>query len=223
MAQVIKYQQGGSTSKKYGTFTIDGSTYQVDDEFLNQMSNYGKSLDEDTAYQFSKITDALRSGENLSYNSNADRLDGNVQFDITDKQDKRLSKRRSRLGRLFGNSWKGKENASRNAIHSLRDFVYTKPAPSNNNYDFSSGINVEYKRDKDGRYELVDGKRIFIQGANNLRARRRLNALKNISNYTDNDTFTGFNKLDKQAYIDLYNRLGDEGISNLLQRIENGT
>lgn len=42
MAQVIKYQQGGSTPQKYGTFTIDGNQYQVDDDFLNQMSSYGK-------------------------------------------------------------------------------------------------------------------------------------------------------------------------------------
>ena len=35
MAQVIKYQQGGSTpTQKYGTFTIDGNQYQVDDDFL---------------------------------------------------------------------------------------------------------------------------------------------------------------------------------------------
>ena len=36
MAQIIKYEQGGSTSKKYGTFTIDGHKYDVNDEFLNQ-------------------------------------------------------------------------------------------------------------------------------------------------------------------------------------------
>lgn len=102
MAQVIKYQQGGSTPQKYGTFTIDGNQYQVDDDFLNQMSSYGKTLDQDTAYQFSKITDALRSGVNLSYDSSADRLEG-VQFDVTNNQAERLGKRRSRLGRSFGN------------------------------------------------------------------------------------------------------------------------
>jgi hypothetical protein len=104
MAQIIKFQTGGSTSRRYGTFTIDGNQYQVDDDFLNQITNYGKSLDNETAYQFSKITDALKSGANLSYDSNADRLDGNVQFDVTDSQDSRLTKRRSRIGRLFGNS-----------------------------------------------------------------------------------------------------------------------
>lgn len=103
MAQVIKYQQGGSTPQKYGTFTIDGNQYQVNDDFLNQISSYGKTLDDDTAYQFSKITDALRSGANLSYDSSADKLEG-VQFDVTNRQEDRLGKRRSRVGRLFGNA-----------------------------------------------------------------------------------------------------------------------
>lgn len=223
MAQIIKYQQGGSTSKKYGTFTIDGNQYNVDDEFLNQLTEYGKSLDSDTAYQFSKITDALRSGEDLTYDSNADRLDGNVQFDITNSQNNRLEKRRSRVGRWFGNSWRGKENASRNAINALKSFRYVKPTPSGTDYDWSGKINVEYKRDKDGKYELVDGKRVFIQGANNLQVLRRLDALPDIINYGDNDTFKGYNGLQKQAYIDLYNRLGSEGIKALRNRIETGT
>ena len=224
MAQIIKYQKGGSTSnKRYGTFTIDGNKFEVDDNFLNQLTNYGKSLDDETAYQFSKITDALRNGENLSYDSNADRLDGNVQFDVTNSQNNRLGNRRSRIGRFFGNSWRGKENASRNAINALKGFTYTAPTPGNSIYDWSNAINVEYKRDKDGNYELVNGNKVFIQGANNLQVRRRLQALKDIASYTDKDTFKGYGNLDKQAYIDLYNRLGDEGVKSLVERVENGT
>ena len=222
MAQIIKYEQGGSTSKKYGTFTIDGHKYDVNDEFLNQLTNYGKSLDSNTAYQFSKITEALKSGTDLSYDSNANRLDGNVQFDVTNTQNNRLGKRRSRIGRWFGNSWNGKENASRNAINALKNFKYIEPTPSGTDYDWSGKINVEYKRDKDGKYELVDGKRVFIQGANNLQALRRLDALSDIINYGDNDTFKGYNGLQKQAYIDLYNRLGPEGVKALRKRIETG-
>ena len=224
MAQIIKYQKGGYTSnKRYGTFTIDGNKFEVDDNFLNQLTNYGKSLDDETAYQFSKITDALRNGENLSYDSNADRLDGNVQFDVTNSQNNRLGNRRSRIGRFFGNSWRGKENASRNAINALKGFTYTTPTPGNSIYDWSNTINVEYKRDKDGNYELVNGNKVFIQGANNLQVIRRLQALKDIASYTDKDTFKGYGNLDKQAYIDLYNRLGDEGIKSLIERVENGT
>jgi hypothetical protein len=52
---------------------------------------------------------------------------------------------------------------------------------------------------------------------------RRLDALPDIINYGDNDTFKGYNGLQKQAYIDLYNRLGSEGIKALRNRIETGT
>lgn len=220
MAQVRKYQSGGSTTRKYGTFTIDGNPFEVDDKFLNQLTMYGKSLDDDTAYQFSKITDALRAGQNLSYDSNADRLDGNVQFDVTNRQNKNLGKRRSAFARFFSGN---KENTSRNAIHSLKDFVYVAPNPGGTDYDWSKGISVQYKRDNDGKFELVDGKRIFINGANNLQAVRRLRALKDIAKYTDHDTFKGYNKLDKQAYMDFYNRLGDQGIEDLITRIEDGS
>lgn len=223
MAQVVKYKQGGSTSNKYGTFTIDGNTYDVNDDFLNQITNYGKSLDDDTAYQFSKITDALRSGESLTYDSNSDKLEGNVQFDVTNRQNDRMSHRRNKFGRFLGNSWRGREETARNAINALKGFSYVAPSPIGTDHDWSNRIDVEYKRDKDGKYELIDGKRIFIQGANNLQVKRRLNDLKGIVNYTTNDTFKGYGKLDKQAYIDLYNRLGDSGITDLIQRIENGT
>lgn len=226
MAQVIKYQQGGSTpTQKYGTFTIDGNQYQVDDDFLNQMSSYGKTLDQDTAYQFSKITDALRSGANLSYDSSADRLEG-VQFDVTNNQAERLGKRRSRLGRSFGNLWRGKENTARNAVHALKDFQYKKPVEALdpiNIRDWSSDITMEYKRNKDtGDFELLNGNRVYINGANNLKATRRLRSLKDIAGYGDNDQFKGYNDLDKQAYIDFYNKYGEQGIEDIISRIEQG-
>lgn len=225
MAQVIKYQQGGSTPQKYGTFTIDGNQYQVDDDFLNQISSYGKTLDDDTAYQFSKITDALKSGANLSYDSSADRLEG-VQFDVTSNQEDRLGKRRSRIGRLFGNAWRGKENTARNAAHALKGFQYkkpTEPLPDINIRDWSRDINMEYKRNKDtGDFELVNGNKVYIGGANNLTGIKRLRSLKDIINYGDADQFKGYNGLEKQAYIDFYNKYGEQGIEDIISRIEQG-
>lgn len=189
------------------------------------MSSYGKTLDQDTAYQFSKITDALRSGANLSYDSSADRLEG-VQFDVTNNQAERLGKRRSRLGRSFGNLWRGKENTARNAVHALKDFQYKKPVEALdpiNIRDWSSDITMEYKRNKDtGDFELLNGNRVYINGANNLKATRRLRSLKDIAGYGDNDQFKGYNDLDKQAYIDFYNKYGEQGIEDIISRIEQG-
>lgn len=111
----------------------------------------------------------------------------------------------------------------RNAIHSLRNFTYVKPTPGGTNYDWSGKINVEYKRDKDGKFEVVNGRRVFINGANNVAALKRLGSIEEILKYTDNDRFKGYNNLNKQAYIDFYNKLGPTGIQALKERIENGT
>ena len=230
MAQVIKKFQSGGTAptKKYGTFTIDGNKYEVDDNFLNQLTSYGKTLDdEDTAYQFSKITDALRSGADLSYDSNANRLDGPVSFDVKNNQQSRLEQRRTRAGRFLGNLWGGKESASRHAINALKGFEYVAPASEpvqRNEYKWNDTLYGEYKRNKEtGDYELIDGKKVYINGANNLRISKRLNSLKDIANYNKEDKFIGFNNLDRQVYIDLYNRLGDQGVNDLISRIEQGT
>ncbi len=140
MSQVRKLQSGGKApaAKKYSTFTIDGTAFDVDDNFLTQLTDYGKGIeDERTRNQFSKITDALRNGENLSYNSNSNTLDGNVAFDVTDNQGGRLSKRRSRVGQALGNAWRGKETQSRHAVDALRGFTYNKPVEQKtaNHYD----------------------------------------------------------------------------------------
>lgn len=229
MAQVIKKFQNGGTSptKKYGTFTIDGTKYEVNDDFLNQLTSYGKTLDEDTAYQFSKITDALRSGADLSYDSNANKLNGPVSFDVNNAQQGRLEKRRSKAGRWLGNMWGGKETTARHAVNALKNFKYIAPSPEPekyNKYDWSRTLNAEYKRNPDtGDYEIVNGHKVYINGANNLKLINRLKDLKTILNYKDTDEFIGYNGLTKQDYINFYNKLGDKGISDLINRIEQGT
>lgn len=223
MAQVRKYQEGGSTHKKYGTFTIDDNKYEVDDDFLNQLTNYGKSLNEDVAYQFSNIIDALRSGEDISYNSNKDSIEGNVQFDLNKRQTRRMDHRRSGFGRFLGRAFKGKEEDARNAIHALKDFTYIKPTPTRTNYDWSKELKIEYEKDENGKYKLVDGKRVFINGANNIQILNRLAHLHDILNYDNNDTFNGFGNLKKEDYINLYNNWGAAEIERLQKAIRDGS
>ena len=104
MAQLIKKLQNGGNPRKYGTFTIDNTTYDVDDEFINQLSHYGASLDERTGNQFKNIIDAVKRGENLTFDSTGGgTLTGNVNWDVTDRQKRRLEKSRTRAGSLFGN------------------------------------------------------------------------------------------------------------------------
>lgn len=103
MAQVIKYQNGGTTPKKYGTFTIDDNTIEVDDDFLDQLTKYGRSLRADVGNQFQKIVDAVRSGENISVSTLGDgSVTGKIDFNLSRNQRRRGEHARSGVGRFFG-------------------------------------------------------------------------------------------------------------------------
>ena len=95
MAQVnIQKLQGGGAVKKYGTFTKDGVTYQVDDDFLQAMTAHGSSITDDRARaDYGAIVNALRSGADLSYDSNTNELRGDVTFDnMNDRQRRRAAR-----------------------------------------------------------------------------------------------------------------------------------
>lgn len=223
MAQIIKYEKGGPT-KRYGTFTIDNNQYQVDDDFIQQLTEYGKTLNPKVGQQFNNIIKAVKSGEDLVFDSvGLGRLEGNAYFNVTDKQTDRLQNERSTIGSIFGSIWGGKEQNARRAISALKNFKYNKPQQSKNQYNWSDKIDVEYERDENGNYKVVNGNKVFINGANNIRALNRLDSLHKILNYKDDDIFVGYNDLGKEAYINLYNRLGEKGVKELRNRIETGT
>lgn len=212
MVRVRKYKDGGASSNKYGVLTLDGRSYDVNNDLINQLRDYSKTLDQDVAYQFNNIINALNNGENISYNSADNSITGNVEFDITDNQNDRLSKRRSRTGRLLGNLWGGKENNSRLAINALKNFQ-VKEAPKNK-YDWT--------RELVGEYTLDGDKKKYVNGANNEAIINRLRSLPLISSYSNNDIFSGYNNLSKQDYINFYNSIGEEGLNTLINRIKSG-
>lgn len=213
MVRVRKYKDGGASSNKYGVLTLDGRSYDVNSDLINQLRDYSKTLDQDVAYQFNNIINALNNGENISYNSADNSITGNVEFDITNNQNDRLSKRRSRAGRLLGNLWGGKENNSRLAINALKNFQ-VKEAPKNK-YDWT--------RELVGEYTLDGDKKKYVNGANNEAIINRLKSLPLISTYSDDDIFSGYNNLSKQDYINFYNSIGEEGLNTLINNIKNGT
>lgn len=228
MAQIIKYANGGSasnsSSNKYGTFTIDNQTYQVDDNFINQLYEYEKTLDPRVGQQFGHIIDAVKNGENITYNSSGmGSITGNINFDVTDKQNSRMDKSRRRFGSFLGNAWNGKEQTAREAISALKNFNYSAPAPAQTKYDWSRSLQAEYAKDNNGKYVVNNGARTFINGANNVAILNRISKLAEIANYKDSDIFQGYGNLDKQAYINLYNHLGKDGVQGLYDRVKNGT
>lgn len=223
MAQIKKYQSGGNTPKKYGALTIDGIKYDGTEDLINQLYTYGNSLRSDVSHQFGKIIDSIKTGNDVEIDSSGDGSIRGVNFDVSNKQSDRLSRRRRRVGSFLGSVNHGREQDAREAIYAAKDFKYIAPEETKNKYDWSNKLEAEYKRDKDNKFELANNNKIFIQGANNLRIINRLRNIKNIPNYTDRDIFKGYNKLEKQAYINFYNRIGDDGIEALIKRIEDGT
>lgn len=236
MSQILKFKEGGSSpqninnssqknhSKKYGTFTFDNTIYDVTDDFIDKLTAHGKPLKPDVAYQFSKIIDALKNGKSLGYNSLTNTLTGDVKFDVTKSQDKRLEKSRTGVGNFLGDLWGGNEQDSRNAIDALKGFSYNKPIEPTNTHDWSKGIHAEYAKDAKGNYKTNEkGNKILIRSESSLALINGLRELQNIAKYGKNDIFKGYNNLSKDRYIALANDLGTEGINKLIQNIEDGT
>ena len=223
MAQVRKFKTGGTSAKKYGTFTIDNVEHQVTDDFINKLSEYGATLDPQVGNQFNAIIDAVKSGKDLTFNSSGDgSLTGDIQFNVTDKQSDRMGHSRTRAGRFFGGLWGGREQSSRRAISALKGFNYS-PTVKREHYDWSDELYGEYAKNDDGSYKLNGDAKQYIDGANNSRILKRISSLLDIANYHEDDKFTGFGDLDRKAYIDFANKLGAEGVKALHDRVLNGT
>ena len=226
MSQVRKYQSGGTSpitqnnsNKNRGTFTIDGTTYDITDDFINELYNYGKSItetDPDVAYQFNNIIDsakrAANTGENLTYNSTNNSLTGNVNFDVNDRQSENMRRRRSRFGNRLINILNTNEANAKKAIGFLKDFKYNTPKTIHN---WDKELNLNYAVDENNN-------RIFSPTTTSLALIDRLNSLKDISNYSDSDIFNGYNNAKKEDYIRIYNELGENGIQGLIDRIKKG-
>lgn len=216
MAQIRKYQPGGKTPKKIGVLTIDGKEY-TGDGFIQHMRDYRKTLDDKVADQFGNIINALEAGENLQYDSDSDVLTGNVNWNVSKLQDKRLDKGedRTKIGKIFGGLNEGKEQRVRYAINALRGMgTYEEPKEEvkGKSVDWSKDINLVYSKGK-------DGKRTFSK-LDNANAVDRLNQFATLigSDWTDNDTFTGYNGLTRDQYMKAYTDLTDA-----ISAVENGT
>ena len=122
MAQILKFQEGGKTNKTYSNFlTINNNKYSVTDDLLEKFYSWGDSLeDEGVKYQYYKIADALKSGENIGLSGKS--ITGNIKFDTSKLGAKRMEKGvRVALGR---------EEDARNAIDHANKFTYTIPTAS---------------------------------------------------------------------------------------------
>lgn len=228
MAQVnIQKLQGGGAVKKYGTFTKDGVTYQVDDDFLQAMTAHGSSIVDDRARaDYGAIVNALRSGADLSYDSNTNELRGDVTFDnMNDRQRRRAARRTSKTGEALDSIFNGRVNQVKSATNALREFNYNQVTPQankNKSVDVSRKLFLSYKRDKDGNLVLDDnGRRIYNTDTDNTSIFDRLDFLRNIEKEENIVDWKGYNNQTKDVYSRFVKEYTDW--DGLYQRIKDGS
>lgn len=228
MAQVnIQKLQGEGAVKKYGNFTKDGVTYQVDDDFLQAMTAYGSSIVDDRARaDYGAIVNALRSGVDLSYDSNTNELRGDVTFDnINDRQRRRAARRTSKTGEALDSIFNGRVNQIKSATNALREFNYNQVTPQankNKSVDVSRKLFLSYKRDKDGNLVLDDnGRRIYNTDTDNTSIFDRLDFLRNLEKEENIVDWKGYNNQTKDVYSRFVKEYTDW--DGLYQRIKDGS
>lgn len=228
MAQVnIQKLQGGGAVKKYGNFTKDGVTYQVDDDFLQAMTAHGSSIVDDRARaDYGAIVNALRSGVDLSYDSNTNELRGDVTFDnINDRQRRRAARRTSKTGEALDSIFNGRVNQVKSATNALREFNYNQVTPQankNKSVDVSRKLFLSYKRDKDGNLVLDDnGRRIYNTDTDNTSIFDRLDFLRNLEKEENIVDWKGYNNQTKDVYSRFVKEYTDW--DGLYQRIKDGS
>lgn len=209
MAQILKYQSGGSATPKWGTFTIDDVTYEMNDENIAALYNHAKQLDNDVQYQFGFIINALKDGQNLSYANNV--LSGNINWDVSEGQNKKIHKR---VGRGLG---KGRD--ARLAISSLDDLKLKNTEPEVKTLKFQDRY-VEYEKGEDGKFVLDDGKKKYIHGPHNEEI---VNFLLNIKDYSSSDAPFTIEGLDKdESWVRNWYKEYSNEFTNILGRIQTG-
>lgn len=228
MAQVnIQKLQGEGAVKKYGNFTKDGVTYQVDDDFLQAMTAHGSSIVDDRARaDYGAIVNALRSGVDLSYDSNTNELRGDVTFDnINDRQRRRAARRTSKTGEALDSIFNGRVNQVKSATNALREFNYNQVTPQankNKSVDVSGKLFLSYKRDKDGNLVLDDnGRRIYNTDTDNTSIFDRLDFLRNLEKEENIVDWKGYNNQTKDVYSRFVKEYTDW--DGLYQRIKDGS
>lgn len=142
--KIKKFATGG----KYGTFTKDGTTYNVDDQLLARIATYSP-----------ETAEALRSGNNLTFESNANDGDGAI-YGMPEIQ-KLTSRQNEVLGKQQG-IFEGRHLRNiRNGISALKNLDLYTPETSVETVtktpkvlDLSSWLDLDYIKNNDGSLKL---------------------------------------------------------------------
>lgn len=215
MAQILKFQKGGN-ARKLGSLTLGITKYTADDKFIQQLYDYSKSLEPEVASQFNNIINSLKSGADLSYANHE--LIGDVNFDVGNPGEKRMSKR-------VASGLSNRETSARKAISALDNFIPEIDEIKLPKYDFTNTLSAEYERDDKGTFILDESKnKKFINSATNAAILDRINAVRFIAKNPDSTfEFTGPDGLTTKVIRDWYNLIGENNLVALERRLKDGS
>lgn len=215
MAQILKFQKGGN-ARKLGSLTLGITKYTADDKFIQQLYDYSKSLEPEVASQFNNIINSLKSGADLSYANHE--LIGDVNFDVGNPGEKRMSKR-------VASGLSNRETSARKAISALDNFIPEIDEIKLPKYDFTNTLSAEYERDDKGTFILDESKnKKFINSATNAAILDRINAVRFIAKNPDSTfEFTGPDGLTTKVIRDWYNLIGEDNLVALEGRLKDGS
>lgn len=216
MAQLIKKHQAG------GTLTIGNKTHKADDDFINYLYDYSKTLAPKVANQFGLIINALKSGKSFSYDPATNQLTmpDDFRFDVTDRQSNRLQHGRTRAGSTLGDINNGREESARRAISALANVNYSKPV-SETNWDLTE-LKGDYEDKKDDKGNVLENQRTRLQTVTNQAISDRLASLRTLV-LGDNDKILKNSKDVSKETVNWIKSFSDEDWNALVGRINDGT
>ena len=247
MSQVRKFKDGGSntaetTSKskhnsKYGHYIVDGTTYDVNDDFIrNYIASAKQFNDNSTNTVASHIVNALKSGQDVSLDTLNNRIYGINDYLNSEDVERSNEYSQNSSNKKYQRKYRRKEARPNSSLHQLNigisnlgSIQFTEPIPESNK-------ETSVKPSLFGSYNWFDyndnedGTKYYSTAPINATNERILDQYADLYNLTPEQAREKYD-LDENKYnqfLDWKNKFGaqfmgenNDGFTQLLNRIKN--
>ena len=247
MSQVRKFKDGGSntaetTSKskhnsKYGHYIVDGTTYDVNDDFIRDYIASAKQFnDNSTNTVASHVVNALKSGQDVSLDTLNNRIYGINDYLNSEDVERSNEYSQNSLNRKYQRKYRRKEARPNSSLHQLNigisnlgSIQFTEPTPESDKETlvkpslFGSYNWFDYNDNEDGT-------KYYSTAPINATNERILDQYADLYNLTPEQAREKYD-LDENKYnqfLDWKNKFGaqfmgenNDGFTQLLNRIKN--
>lgn len=247
MSQVRKFKDGGSntaetTSKskhnsKYGHYIVDGTTYDVNDDFIRDYIASTKQFDDNSTNTVaSHVVNALKSGQDVSLDTLNNRIYGINDYLNSEDVERSNEYSQNSSNKKYQRKYRRKEARSNSSLHQLNigisnlgSIQFTEPTPE-------SDKETSVKPSLFGSYNWFDyndnedGTKYYSTAPINATNERILDQYADLYNLTPEQAREKYD-LDENRYnqfLDWKNKFGaqfmgenNDGFTQLLNRIKN--